>query len=100
MLEDLSQFTNSDNKLFIPHPIYDIFGAIETKSEAKAALGMSPNRKYVLFFGMVRKYKGLDLLIDAFALFSAQYQDVDLLIAGEFYDNEENSLPALFFRQK
>lgn len=89
VLEDLSQFTNSDNKLFIPHPIYDIFGAIETKSEAKAALGMSPNRKYVLFFGMVRKYKGLDLLIDAFALFSAQYQDVDLLIAGEFYDNEE-----------
>lgn len=88
VLEDISQFTDSDNKLFIPHPIYDIFGEIEDKSVAKSALGLDPERKYVLFFGMVRKYKGLDLLIDAFAIFAAQHPDVDLLIAGEFYDNE------------
>lgn len=89
VLDDLSQFTDSDNKLFVPHPIYDIFGAIEDKLVAKEALKLLPHRKYVLFFGMVRKYKGLDLLIDAFSLFAAQQQDVDLLIAGEFYDSED-----------
>ncbi len=89
VLDDLSQFTDSANKLFIPHPIYDIFGEIEDKQTAKSALGLSAKRKYILFFGMVRKYKGLDLLIDAFAIFAAANPDVDLVIAGEFYDGEE-----------
>jgi len=92
VLDDLSQFTPSENKLFVPHPIYDIFGDPLCKTDAITHLGLQPDKKYILFFGMVRKYKGLDLLIDAFAELIKKHPDTRLLVAGEFYDNEAEYL--------
>ena len=65
VLDDLSKFTNCSNKQFIPHPIYDVFGSQVEKSKAQQYLGLNPAEKHLLFFGFVRKYKGLDILIKA-----------------------------------
>jgi len=66
------------------HPLYDHFGQTEDRAGAKARLGLDPNRKTLLFFGFIRDYKGLDLLLDAFRDLGDTYQ---LVIAGESYGN-------------
>lgn len=65
-----------------PHPVYDHFGTKEDKAAARQALGLAPDRRTLLFFGLIRDYKGLDLLIEAMQLLEPDYQ---LLIAGESY---------------
>ena len=60
-----------------------------TKDEACAALNIPSNKEYMLFFGLVRAYKGLDLLLDAFGLIKDQLPSLQLIIAGEFYEDEE-----------
>jgi glycosyltransferase involved in cell wall biosynthesis len=76
-------------KAFSPHPIYDHYGERMTKEEACKALGLAPKKNYMLFFGLVRAYKGLDLLLDAFAQIKDQLPSLQLIIAGEFYEDEE-----------
>lgn len=78
----------SKPKTFNPHPIYDHYGEKMTKDEACKALGLSPENDYLLFFGLVRAYKGLDLLLDAMALVHKQLPNLRVLIAGEFYEQE------------
>jgi len=68
------------------HPLYDHFGAPVPSAEAKNQLGLDPNRKTLLFFGFIRDYKGLDLLLEAFAALGDKYQ---LVIAGESYGSFE-----------
>ena len=87
VLDDLSKFTNCSNKKFIPHPIYDIFGEQVDKKFALQHLGLNPTEKYLLFFGFVRKYKGLDILLKA--LSDKRLKDVKLIVAGEFYDDSQ-----------
>jgi glycosyltransferase involved in cell wall biosynthesis len=70
------------------HPIYDVYGKPLDRKAAIDALGLEKSRRYLLFFGFIRSYKGLDILIEAFGS-AAIPQDVDLLIAGEFYDNRD-----------
>lgn len=65
-----------------PHPVYDHFGQKQDKAAAQAALSLAPGLRTLLFFGLIRDYKGLDLLIDAMPLLGDEYQ---LLIAGESY---------------
>ena len=89
VLDDLKQFTNTKEKIFIPHPIYDSFGEIVAKNKAKKNLGFDENGKYLLFFGFVRKYKGLDIMLDVMADKRIQDLEVKLIVAGEFYDNKE-----------
>ena len=89
VLDDLLKFTNTREKIFIPHPIYDSFGEIIEKSTSRAKLGLDVNGKYLLFFGFVRKYKGLDVMIDVMADKRIQDLGVKLIVAGEFYDNKE-----------
>ena len=72
-----------------PHPIYDHYGEPMTKLEACKALNLSADKNYMLFFGLVRAYKGLDLLLDAFGLVKDQLPDLQLIIAGEFYEHED-----------
>ncbi len=72
-----------------PHPIYDHYGERLTKAEACRQLGLDSRKKYLLFFGLVRAYKGLDLLLKAMALLKSKDLHVHLLIAGEFYEDEE-----------
>ena len=87
VLDDLSLFTKTKDKKFIAHPIYDTFGEIVKKEEAIKNLNLSKDNKYLLFFGFVRKYKGLDLMLEAIADPRVKKLDIKLIIAGEFYDD-------------
>lgn len=69
-----------------PHPVYDHFGERQDKAAAQATLSLTPGRRTLLFFGLIRDYKGLDLLIDAMPLLDDRYQ---LVIAGECYGSFE-----------
>ena len=72
-----------------PHPIYDHYGERMSKPEACQALNIPSDKQYMLFFGLVRAYKGLDLLLDAFAQIKDQLPSLQLIIAGEFYEHED-----------
>ena len=72
-----------------PHPIYDHYGERMSKNDACRALALPEGKQYMLFFGLVRAYKGLDLLLDAFARVKDQLPDLQLIIAGEFYEHED-----------
>lgn len=76
--------------VFIPHPIYDNYGEKVEHTEGVNFLHLSDKKKYILFFGFIRRYKGLDLLIEAFQIFKKQAiaKNIQLIIAGEFYDDE------------
>ena len=76
-------------KTFSPHPVYDHYGEKMDKHEACEALGVDEGKKYMLFFGLVRAYKGLDLLLDAFGKVKDELDDLQLIVAGEFYEDEE-----------
>ncbi len=72
-----------------PHPLYDIFGNALDKHEARRALGLSMSQKVILFFGYIRKYKGLDLLLDAMPALIKLFPELKLIVAGEFYSDEQ-----------
>lgn len=88
VLDDVDEFVYTENKLFVPHPIYDIFGQAVSKKQAREKLGLDTEARYVLFFGLVRKYKGLDLLLEA--MNDERLKNIHLIIAGEFYDNQDD----------
>ncbi len=88
VLNDLSEFTTNDKKVFLPHPIYDIFGEIIEKKKALEHLKLLPNDKYILFFGFIRKYKGLDLLLEAMGDERIKQLGLKLIVAGEYYEDE------------
>jgi glycosyltransferase involved in cell wall biosynthesis len=67
------------------HPIYDIFGSKVERSAARKKLGIDEGKKLILFFGFIRKYKGLDLLLQAMA--DERLIDIHLIVAGEFYED-------------
>ena len=86
VLDDLRTFTKKP-ALFCPHPVYDNYGEAIAKDEAKRLLNLDANINYVLFFGFIRDYKGLDLLLKALALPVLKDLPVKVLIAGEFYSD-------------
>jgi len=88
VLDDLSKFTNTTFKKFIPHPIYDVFGGKISKEKAIQNLGLNSSDKHLLFFGFVRKYKGLDLMLQAMGDNRIKAMGIKLIIAGEFYDDK------------
>ncbi len=75
-------------KTFSPHPIYDHYGERMKKDQACEALGLPVDKDYMLFFGLVRAYKGLDLLLEAFGEVKDALPNLQLIIAGEFYEDE------------
>lgn len=86
VVHDIEKFDHkSTPKRFSPHPIYDHYGALIPKNEAIQLLQLDPHFKYVLFFGFIRGYKGLDLLLEAFADKRLKDLGVKLVVAGEFY---------------
>ena len=80
---------------FTPHPLYDNYGEPLDRDVACDLLGLDKTQKYLLFFGFIRAYKGLDLLIEAFADERLRKFPVKLIIAGEFYENEKPYLDAI-----
>ncbi|MCX6267107.1 MAG: glycosyltransferase [Bacteroidetes bacterium] len=85
VLEDLKKMDAKKPKLFSPHPLYDNFGDPVSKNVALERLHLDPSFHYVLFFGFIRDYKGLDLLLNAFADKRLSQLNIKLLVAGEFY---------------
>ncbi|MEZ4910102.1 MAG: glycosyltransferase [Saprospiraceae bacterium] len=86
--KDLKQFTSSCIEVK-EHPLYDNFGAKVDKARARTILGLTIDSKVFLFFGFIRHYKGLDILIDALDYFQPPKDNYTLLIAGEFYAGED-----------
>ena len=86
VLGDMRLLTPDKPAILQPHPLYDHFGARIPKEEAQQALGLDPKLRTLLFFGLIRDYKGLDLLIDAMPQLGPDYQ---LVIAGESYGSFE-----------
>lgn len=92
VLKDLRRFTQKPAQL-VTHPLYDGFGASVTKEEARKHLEIN-NEPTILFFGFIRKYKGLDILLHAMKILSNKSKSESivlpkLLIAGEFYEDKE-----------
>ncbi len=99
MLVSLSRNVAEDIRNSVPdkpvaemfHPVYDHYGNKMDKAEARSALGLEEDCIYLLFFGLVRAYKGLDLLIEALNKIETD-KKFKLIIAGEFYENEKKYL--------
>ena len=72
---------------YSPHPVYNIFKNTLSKEQAKAELNIA-TKKVLLFFGLIRKYKGLDILINAMEKINTELDDYTLLIVGECYENK------------
>ncbi len=87
--EDLKTFRVKIPVAFNPHPLYDNYGAKIGRDEALRKLDLDPGCSYLLFFGFIRAYKGLDLLLEAFADKRLRNRKIKLIIAGEYYESEE-----------
>jgi D-inositol-3-phosphate glycosyltransferase len=74
--------------IYIPHPIYDTYGEKSTRSAALNFLQLPDNQRYILFFGFIRHYKGLDLLLEALGTEGVKKLGLKLIVAGEFYEDE------------
>lgn len=88
VLNDLRKFTNKPAQQ-VQHPLYDNFGEAISKNEARKVLGLNENEKIILFFGFIRQYKGLDLLLKAMADERIKSENIRLLVAGEFYEDDK-----------
>lgn len=100
VLADLKQFAPNKPAKFVAHPLYDNFGEKISIEEARTKLKINKEDKILLFFGFIRKYKGLDILLDAMQILK-NYQpptsnlqpptsNLKLLVAGEFYEDRKS----------
>jgi glycosyltransferase involved in cell wall biosynthesis len=85
---DLKTMVQNPSYKKIAHPVYENFGPAIAKTEARKRLGLTAG-KIILFFGYIRRYKGLHTLIDAMHIVKGSI-DVTLMAVGEFYDNEKD----------
>lgn len=89
VINDINKFDKQNKpKTFTPHPIYDHYGDRLSRETALEILGLSTEFRYLLFFGFIRPYKGLDLLLDAFVDNRLRKFNTKLIVAGEFYEDE------------
>ncbi len=95
VLNDLKSFYTAKPKLFSPHPIYDNFGEPLEKQLAKRKLGLDNDTPYILFFGFIRDYKGLDVLLKAMANTKLKDSNIKLIVAGEFYCDKQPYLDSI-----
>ena len=91
VLADLQQFAADKPATFVAHPLYDNFGEKVSKEEARSFLKIKDDEAVLLFFGFIRKYKGLDILLDAMKILQAAQitRTPKLLVAGEFYEDRK-----------
>ena len=92
VMTDLKLFAPTKPTQLVAHPLYDNFGEKVSKEEARLKLGIKNEELILLFFGFIRKYKGLDLLLNAMKIIKNSkfnIQNSKLLIAGEFYEDRK-----------
>lgn len=108
VMKDLKSLEPGKPALQVAHPLYDNFGKAISKEAARNALGIDSSGPVMLFFGFIRKYKGLDILLEAmhilkFKIQNSKFKMPLLLIAGEFYGDEkmyQQKIDALQIRDK
>ena len=88
VIEDLLQFDSTKPRALNPHPLFD-YGKLLDKKEAKQKLGLDEKRNYILSFGFIRHYKGLDLILHAMTDERIKSMPMSLIVAGEFYEDAE-----------
>ena len=88
VLNDLKSFTKKPARQIV-HPLYDNFGEALPKNIAREKLGLNSDDKIILFFGFIRKYKGLDILLEAMHDERMKNANIKLLVAGEFYEDRK-----------
>ncbi len=88
VLDDLHSFRKSIPVKLSPHPLFDNYGPVIARDKAIESLSLDKECSYLLFFGFIRAYKGLDLLIEAFSDPRLRNRKLKLLVAGEFYEDE------------
>ena len=88
VMNDLRLFEKIKPAKLVQHPLYDNFGAILSKGAAREKLKINNEELVILFFGFIRKYKGLDLLLEAMADERIKKSRIKLLVAGEFYEDD------------
>ncbi|MGI8599475.1 MAG: glycosyltransferase [Chitinophagaceae bacterium] len=89
VLKDLMFFEKLKPTEVVQHPLYDTFGEMVSKEVAREHLNLNPHDKIILFFGFIRNYKGLDLLLKAMSNQKIKDLNIKLLVAGEFYEDEK-----------
>ncbi|NOT90500.1 glycosyltransferase [Ferruginibacter sp.] len=92
VLSDLRLFTKDKPAQMVLHPLYDNFGEKISKEIARKKLGINDNEFIILFFGFIRNYKGLDILLDAVKILKdKEYSNFNfkVLVAGEFYEDKK-----------
>jgi D-inositol-3-phosphate glycosyltransferase len=89
VMNDLDQFDRKIPRRYCPHPLYDNFGEPVSQAEARRLLNLDPAKRYLLFFGFIRDYKGLDILIRAMADERLRQYNLTALVVGEFYTDPE-----------
>lgn len=89
VMTDLRKFEATKPARLAAHPLYDNFGEPIPKSEARAHLGLKQDEHIALFFGFIRKYKGLDLLLQAMQELKQDPRNIKLMVAGEYYEDEK-----------
>lgn len=87
VLRDLLSLKPDAKYLRIDHPVYNQFGEKQERTAALEKLGLDPSKKYLLFFGFIRAYKGLDLLLQALGKLD---ESIELIVAGEIYGSFDN----------
>jgi glycosyltransferase involved in cell wall biosynthesis len=87
---DLKTFENNKPSQIVAHPLYDNFGEPVNKNYAREKLALNKEDRIILFFGFIRQYKGLDLLIRAMADPAIKKTNIKLLVAGEFYEDQKS----------
>ncbi|MFZ1676173.1 MAG: glycosyltransferase [Saprospiraceae bacterium] len=90
VMEDLRRIESVKPAQLVSHPLYDNFGEIVPKDIAREKLNIEKGIPLVLFFGFIRKYKGLDLLFEAMSDERIKVAGIKLLVAGEFYEDEKS----------
>lgn len=88
VLSDIYIFRKDIPAQLNPHPLFDNFGPAVNRDEALSKLKLEKEWSYLLFFGFIRAYKGLDLMIEAFSDIHKIKRDVKLIVAGEFYEDD------------
>ena len=98
VMDDLRKFEKTKPAKRVIHPLYDNFGEIIGKTSARKFLqeelhlNIGQDEKIILFFGFIRKYKGLDILLKAMAEPAMRNSGIRLMIAGEFYEDQNQYL--------
>ena len=85
VLSELALFNDTTPRILSPHPIFDNFGESVPREDALRKLDLDPSFRYILFFGLIREYKGLDLLIRTMDDARIRKLGIRALVAGEFY---------------